>query len=177
MRGRPTILTAPARNGVALLCLLLGASITLRVYAYAPPVAADRLAAVAAGPPPIDLGAGALLPRASAGRHDVPVDVCTRPAVVTFIWVGPYGADPSLADAPDPEDRIAYVYRGWNLGHRFATIGLNAIYFARLAYARLTTGRNPSFDEVAVRIVVPAQCDAAPEDVLAAFRRQLGASD
>ena len=96
---------------------------------------------------------------------------------MSLVWVGPYGSDPELADAPEPGDRIVYLYRGWNLGGRFASVSLNAIYFTRLAYARLTTGRNPAAEALAVRIRVPADCDASPEDVLAAFRTYAGASD
>ncbi|MCJ2072333.1 hypothetical protein MKK75_26675 [Methylobacterium sp. J-030] len=109
-------------------------------------------------------------------RYRVPVDACPSPALVSFVRAGPYGSDPALVDAPHPDDRIAYVWRGWHLGHRFATVGLNVIYFARLAEARLTTGRNPAADDVAVRIVVPAGCDAAPDDVLVAFRRQVASA-
>lgn len=177
MRARPTLLITPAGSCLVLLCILLGISVTFRVYAYSHPFAADGPTAVAVSRPPIDLGAGVLLPRASAGRYLVPDGGCARPALVTFTWVGPYGSDPSLADTVHPADRAVYFYRGWNLGHRFATVGLNAIYFARLAYARFTTGRNPSFDEVAVKIVMPAGCDAAPDDVLATFRRQASTSN
>lgn len=171
MSAEPPILIAPARGCLILLSLLLASSLAIRLHAYAGPSEPGGVPARAVALPPIDLGGGASLPRALAGRYRVPVGACPSPALVTFVWAGPYGSDPSLADAARPGDRIAYVWRGWNLGHRFATIGLNGIYFARLAKARLTTGRNPAADDVAVRIVVPAACDAAPDDVLAVFRR------
>ena len=173
MRAEPPILTAPARGCLILLSLLLAASLAIRIHAYAGPSEPAGAPARAVVLPPIDLGAGVSLPRALAGQYRVPAGACPSPALVTFVWAGPYGSDPSLVDAPHPGDRIAYVWRGWNLRHRFATIGLNGIYFARLAQARLTTGRNPAADDIAVKIVVPAGCDAAPEDVLAAFRRQV----
>ncbi|MCJ2135905.1 hypothetical protein MKK69_17910 [Methylobacterium sp. J-026] len=170
------MLTAPGRC-LTLLCVLLGASIAVRAYAYGHAPETGGPLAPAATRPPVDLGAGALVPHAVAGRHPVPVGTCPRPAVVTLVWVGPYGSDPELGDAPEPGDRIFYVYRGWNLGRRFATVGLNAIYFTRRAYARLTTGRNPAAEALALRIRVPADCAASPEDVLAAFRTYAGASD
>lgn len=187
MRAAPPRLERPprrsaARNAgsgrtcLALLCLL-AVSITIRLSAYAHSSETAERAGLEAASPSIDLGAGIRLPRAAAGRYSVPVGLCRRPAVVTFVWAGPYGSDPSLADAVQPDDRIAYLYRGWNLGDRFATIGLNAVHFARRAYARLTTGTNPPADAMAVKVIVPAGCDATPEDVLAAFRTQVGSAD
>lgn len=173
MRAERPVLTAPARGCVILLSLLLGAALTLRVYAYARPTDPHGASALEMTDPPIDLGAGILLPRALAGRYTVPVSSCPAPALVTFVWAGPYGSDPGLADARQPDDRVFYVYRGWNLGHRFATVGLNAIYFTRMAYARLSTGRNPAADAVAAKITVPAGCDASPDDVLAVLRRHV----
>lgn len=173
MRAASPTVTAPARGCLVLLSLLLGASLALRAYAYARPASASAMALPDGAPPPVNLGAGTYLPRPSAGRHRVVVGSCARAALVTFVWVGPYGPDPSLEDRPDPEDRVFYLYHGWNLGHRFATVGLNAIYFGSKAYARLSTGRNPVTHERAVRIVVPAGCDAAPDDVLAIFRKQV----
>jgi len=177
MRAESPNLIASARGCLVLLSLLLGASLAIRAYAHAQSADSGGIAAPGASFPPIDLGAGAALPRASAGRHRVVAGSCARPALVTFVWAGPYGSDPSLVDAPDPDDRVSYIYRGWNLGHRFATVGLNAIYFIRLAQARLSTGRSPAADDIAVKIVVPAGCDAAPDDVLAAFRKQVSSAD
>ncbi|MCJ2021745.1 hypothetical protein MKK84_30765 [Methylobacterium sp. E-065] len=177
MRAETPSLTAPARGCLVLLSLLLGASLAVRAYAHAQAADPSGIAAPGAGFPPIDLGAGTSLPRASAGRHRVAAGSCARAALVTFVWVGPYGSDPSLVDTPDPEDQVSYIYRGWNLGHRSATVSLNAIYFMRLAQARLSTGRSPAADDIAVKIVVPAGCDATPDDVLAAFRKQVSLTD
>ncbi|WP_143012374.1 hypothetical protein [Methylobacterium phyllostachyos] len=96
---------------------------------------------------------------------------------MSFVETGPYRSNPALSAASQPENRVFYVYRGWNLGYRFATVGLNAIHFTRRAYARLTTGRDPAGNEMAVEITVPAGCEASADDVLAAFRRQIEPSD
>ncbi|MCJ2087675.1 hypothetical protein MKK88_17040 [Methylobacterium sp. E-005] len=173
MRAEPPILTAPAWGCLILLSLLLGASLAIRLQAYAGPSEAGGMPAREVALPPIDLGAGVMLPRALAGRYRAPLGTCSSPALVTFVDAGPYGSDPSLMDAPHPGDRITYIWRGWNLGRRFATVGLNVIYFTQRAWARLTTGRNPTSDDVAVKIVVPAGCDVSPDVVLAAFRKQM----
>ncbi|MCJ2064562.1 hypothetical protein MKK63_17835 [Methylobacterium sp. J-088] len=177
MRAESPSLIPSARGCLVLLSLLLGASLAVRAYAHAQAADSGGIAAPGASVPSVDLGAGASLPRASAGRHHVVAGSCARAALVTFVWVGPYGSDPSLVDTPDPEDRVSYIYRGWNLGHRFATVSLNAIYFIRLAQARLSTGRNPAADDIAVKIVVPAGCDATPDTVLVAFRKQVSSTD
>ncbi|MEL6061788.1 MULTISPECIES: hypothetical protein [unclassified Methylobacterium] len=177
MRAASPTLNGSARGCVVLLSLVLGASLAVRAYAYARPVDPGGMTLRDGALPPIDLGAGTVLPRASAGRHHVVAGACPRAALVTFVSVGPYGPDPARQDAPHPADRIAYIYHGWNLGGRFGTIGLNAIYFASKAQARFSTGRNPTTDDLAVKIVVPAGCDASPEDVLATFRKQVTAAD
>lgn len=177
MRAASPPLIASAQGCLVLLSILLSASLAIRTYAYARPADPGELTSPGAALPPIDLGADVSLSRARAGRHHVVAGSCPSPALVTFVWVGPYGPDPSLEDAPHPDDRVFYIYRGWNLGRRFATIGLNAIYFVGKAYARLSTGRNPLAHDLAVKIVVPAGCDASPDDVLAIFRRQATAAD
>lgn len=173
MRAALPDLNTPARGCLILLSLLLGTALAVRIYAYAVPSDMGEAAIFETTDPPVDLGAGVLLPRTLAGRYNVPVGSCPASARVTFVWAGPYGSDPALADTLQPGDRTFYIYRGWNLGHRFATVGLNAIYFTRRAYARLSTGRNPAADTVAVKIIVPGGCDASPDDVLAALRRQV----
>ncbi|WP_342107804.1 hypothetical protein [Methylobacterium sp. SI9] len=177
MRAASPTLNVSAWNCLVLLGLLLGASLAIRAYAYARPADPSAMTAPETALPPIDLGAGVSLPRARVGRYRVAAGSCSGAAHVTFVSVGPYGPDPSLEDAPHPGDRVSYTYRGWNLGRRYATIGLNAIYFASKAYARLSTGRNPTVHDLAVKIAIPAGCDASPDAVLATFRTQVGSAD
>ncbi|MCJ2074048.1 hypothetical protein MKK75_35550 [Methylobacterium sp. J-030] len=140
----------------------------MRVYVYRH--ASDAVGWQASGRP-ADLGDGYLLPRADARHLTIPIAPCPAWASVDFVPVSPYGHDPSLAGTPGSDDHVAYVYHGWNLGSRFITISLNGIYFARLAYARLSMQKNPAADDLAVKIIVPAGCDASPEDVMAVLRR------
>lgn len=177
MPAQPASLTNWARGGLVLLCLLLVASATMRIYVYQHPFEASVTEAKTAIGTPVDLGDGILLPRADAVHHTVQLRACAAPASIDFVEAHPYGSDPSLVGAPRPGDRVFYVYHGWNLGSRFATTGLNVIYFARRAYARLALQKNPAADNLAIKIIVPAGCDASSDDVLTALRREARPTD
>lgn len=164
-------MTKGARAGLALLCLLVVTSAAMRVCVYG--YAANAMGREEAGRP-ADLGDGVLLPRADARHLAVPIAACSASASVDFVLVGPYDRDPSLVGTLGPQDHVSYVYRGWNLGDRFVTLSLNAIYFVRRAYARLAMQKNPANDELAVKIIVPSGCAASPEDVMAVLRRAVG---
>jgi hypothetical protein len=165
MPAQPASLTPWARSGLALLCLLLAVSVGVRIYVYQQQSESGKAVGEAAGAP-VDLGAGVLLPRSVAQHRSVQVNSCRAPASIDFVQASPYGSDPSLVGAPRP-----------NLGSRFATASLNAIYFTRRAYARLAMRKNPATDDMAVKVIVPADCDASPNDVLTALRREARSSD
>ncbi len=172
MAAEPANLTLWARSGLILLCILLSASVAMRIYAYRQQSESGTVVRNDTDVP-ADLGDGVLLPRSAAQHRTVQVATCSTPASIYFVMVSPYGADPSLVGAPRPDDRVFYVYRGWNLGRRYATISMNAIYFARRAYYRLTTQNALTTDELAVKIIVPAGCDTSSEDVLTALRLEV----
>lgn len=172
MPAQPTNLTPWARSGLIVLCLLLAASVTVRSYAYQQRSEGGTVGWGAFGAP-VDLGEGILLPRAAARPLTLRVEPCTSPVSVNFFRTGPYEPDPSLVGTPRPNDRVFYVYRGLNLGNRFATVSLNAIYYARHAYARLTMRQKPAWDDIAVKIIVPASCEASPNDVIAALQQDV----
>lgn len=169
MPDQPTGLTPWGRSGLVILCLLLAASVAMRVYIYrqqseGSPLVREAISATA------DLGNGVLLPRSVVQHRTVPVGSCPTPVSIDFVLVSPYGPDPSLVGAPRPDDRVFYVYRGWNLGSSFATATLNAIYFARRLFARLSLQQVPAFDEFAVKIIVPAGCDVPLDEVMTTLR-------
>lgn len=173
MPAQPANLTPWAHGGLALMCLLLVASVTGRVYAYRHLSEGDGLEAWDVSGAPVDLGGGVLLPRSAARHHVVTLAFCPAPASVDFVAASPYGSDPSLVGAPHPDDHVFYVYRGWNLGSRAAAIGLNALYFARRAYARLAMQKVSATDDLAVKIIVPAGCDVGPDTVMSVLRSTL----
>ncbi|MDP4005184.1 hypothetical protein [Methylobacterium sp. NEAU K] len=173
MRSRHAALTSRARTGVIVLCLLLAASVSGRIYIYRQQPEAGEAAAGDAAGGPIDLGGGILLPRSAAQHRTVPVGSCVAPASIHFVAASPYGSDPSLVGAPGSDDRVFYVYRGWSLGSRLATISLNAIYFSRRAYARLRMQETPATDDLAVKIIVPTGCEASAEEVMSNLRLAL----
>ncbi|MGU3326100.1 hypothetical protein ACLBXB_04105 [Methylobacterium mesophilicum] len=171
MPTQPASLTPWVRSGLTILCILLAVSVGARIYVYRQ---SQSVTAVweAAGAP-VDLGEGALLPRSVALHRSVQVGSCGEPASVDFVQASPYGPDPSLVGAPRPNDHVSFVYRGWNLGNLAAAPSLNAIYFARRAYARLTMQKNPAADDLAVKIIIPAGCDIPAEKIMSILRSNL----
>lgn len=166
-------LTGWTRGGLALLCLLLGLSLTTRVYrSFSLPDAHEAAAEDETGGP-VNLGRGVVLPRAAAVDRIVPVDGCLVPPSLYFFRAGPYGMEASLVGSHAPQDRIAYVYDGWTLGDGAATVGINAIYFARRVYARVTLHKKLAADDLAMKIVIPARCNASVDDVMTALRRDV----
>ena len=169
MSARPATLTPWARGGLAALCVLLAASVLARTHVYRQGSEGGAVARDASGGP-VDLGRGVLLPRSAARPFTAQVEPCWAPVSVDFVRVRPYDPDPSRVGRPRPVGRVFHVYHGWELGRRFVTIRLNAIYVARTAYARLTLRAIPATDELALRIVVPPGCDASPEQVMSVLR-------
>ena len=173
MLAQPANLTIWARCGSALLCLLVAGSVSVRIYTYWRLSEGNATVAWEASGASVDLGDGVLLPRSAAQHRTLQHDSCPTPVSVDFVTAGPYGPDPSLVGAPQPNDHVVYVYRGWNLGSRAASVSLNAIHFARRAYARLAMQKNPAADDWAVKLIVPAGCDASPENLMSVLRSAL----
>lgn len=171
MPAQPANLTPWARSGLALLCILLAVSVGVRIYAYRK---SESVTAVwEAADTPVDLGEGVLLSRSVALQRSVQVGLCRTPVSVDFVPASPYGPDPSLVGAPQPNDHVFYVYRGRNLGNLAAATSLNVIYFARRAYARLAMQKNPAADDLAVKIIIPAGCDVSADKVMIVLRSNL----
>jgi hypothetical protein len=172
MPAQPAGLTIWARSGLVLLCLLLAASVAVRIYAHRQQSEGGAAGWEALGAP-VDLGEGILLPRTATQALTMRVQACTAPVSINFFQAGPYEQDPSLLGRPRPDDRVFYVYRGWKLEGWLATVSLNAIYYARHAYARLTMSKRPAWDDMAGKIIVPAGCDASLGDVMAVLRQDV----
>lgn len=168
MPGRASRLTRADRAGLGALCLLLALSVSMRVQAYGTgPAAPEPATAVAA----VDLGAGVVLTRAEAVRRVVWTAACPRPVVADFVEPSPHGTDTSLAAPRDPNDRVVYVYRGWTLDGPRAAMALGVLHVVRRAGAVLGANGAATRHELAVKLVVPAGCNTAPEAVMAALRR------
>ncbi len=159
-----------ARGGLCVLCLLLIASLAVRVHAHRQSPGIGRIAARDLSGGLIDLGEDAWLPRSDAGRRAVPLGNCARPASVELVRVGFYASDPSNAGTRSSGGRVVFVYQGRSLAGRLVTVRLNAIYFARRASVRLGLSPNNAADDWAAKVVLPAGCDASPEDAAAALR-------
>lgn len=173
MPGQSAYLKAPVRLAVALLCVGLAGSFLMRGYVYSERRQTHSVEAKSSVVDRVNLGQGVTLPLVDAVRRTVGVQFCSMPAAIDFISASPYGSDPSLTGAPGPGDRVAYFYHGWNLGSRVSAVGLNAIYFARRAYAVMRMADDFATDDLAVKVIVPASCYASPEDVMTALRREL----
>ena len=169
MPARATRLINADRAGLAALCLLLALSVSVRVQAYGNPAPPEPANAAA-----VDLGDGVVLPRAEAVRRLVWTGTCPLPVMADFVEPSPHGTDTSLAAPRDPNDRVVYVYRGWTLEGPRAAMQLSVLYFMRRAGAVLGTNGAATRHERAVKLIVPAGCDASPEDAMAALRRIRG---
>jgi hypothetical protein len=163
----------PAARCLAALCVLFTAANAARLYAYEGAGTGPALAARESPAPSIDLGAGVLLAHAASWPRAVSGDSPQEQDSIDLVPIGPSAADPATAGNLQPADRVAFLYRGWTLDGRFAAVGLNALYVARWAYARLTSQTKPAIHERAVRIIVPAHCDASADAVIAALRQQV----
>ncbi|MCJ2055248.1 hypothetical protein MKL09_01630 [Methylobacterium sp. J-048] len=171
MPGHATRLRQADRAGFAALCLLLALSVAMRVQAYGKGVTAPEPGVEAAA---VNLGAGVVLPRAEAGRRAVWTGACPLPVTADFVEPSPHGTDTSLAAPRDPNDRVVYVYRGWTLEGPRAAMQLSVLYFMRRAGAVLGLNGAATPHELAVKLVVPAGCDASPDEAMAALRRTRG---
>lgn len=170
MPAQPAALTPWARGALIVLCFAAVASVSVRIHAHSWQQRSGGVPGWEASGSPVDLGGGILLPRAAAQPFAVRVETCPQPVSVDFVQASPYEPDPSLVGRPGPGDHVAYVYRGRDLGSRFITIKLNAIYLARLAYARLAMRRNPATDELALKMIIPSGCASPSADVMAVLR-------
>jgi hypothetical protein len=165
----------PAACCLAALCVLFAAASAARLDAYAGAATGTGSAVRELPAHSVDLGAGVMVARSASWPRAVPVGPCREPTLVDLVPVGPSAADPATAGDLRPSERITFLYRGWTLDGRFAAVGLNALYVARWAYARLTRQMKPATHEWAVKILVPASCDASTDAVIAALRQQVQA--
>ena len=163
MSDLPARLKFLDRAALAILCLILAFSVSMRIYTH---TEASRVTDQASDA--IDLGAGIFLPRAKAVGRKVQVGSCNTPATIYFVPPSLYGVGPSL-NAPNPKDRVFYAYRGYMLGGQFASMELSMVYVARLASSLMRTSEQSGFDDLAAKIIVAAGCDATPVDVISAF--------
>lgn len=152
------------RAGLAALCLLLALSVAVRVHAYRNDGPAAAVEAEV-----IDLGAGVHLPRTGAVRRMIWTGACSRPVIADFVEASPHGRDASLSVADDPDDRVAYLYRGRVLEGRHAAMSLSLLHFVRRAGAVMMVGGAVARDELAVKLTVPASCDAPLHEVVSAL--------
>ncbi|MCJ2122855.1 hypothetical protein [Methylobacterium sp. J-077] len=148
--------------------MLLALSVSMRVQAYGIGAAAPAPGAEAAS---VDLGAGVVMIRAEAVRREIWTAACLRPVIADFVEPSPHGTDTSLAAPRDPNDRVVYVYRGWTLEGPRAAMALSVLHFAHRASAVLRMRAASARSDLAVKLVVPAGCDASPEAAMAALRR------
>lgn len=170
MPGLSERLRTADRTALAVLCLLLAISVSARIYVYWTMAPGSELAAVSDA---VDLGDGVSLPRKDAVRHWVQISSCAAPVTIDFVEPSPHGSDTSLAPAPDPNDRVFYLYRGSTLGDPRAAMKLNALYFLRRAGAVLRISGSEVRDRLAVKVIVPAGCGVSPEDAMAALRQDV----
>ena len=170
MSGIPADLSFWDRAALGILCLILAASVSMTAYNHGEAShAADRTSEA------IDLGAGVSLPRAKAVSQKVRVGSCRALATIYFVSPLFYGVGPSLNAPPHLDDRVYYAYRGRMLGGRFASTALSMMYVARLALGVLRMSEQSGVDDLAVKIIVPAGCDATPAAVIVAVREQVQA--
>lgn len=173
MRAESPELMSWARSSIAILCLLLAASVLGRIHTYRMQPEGGGVVAWEAPSDFVDLGEGILLPRDVAQPMMLPIETCSSSVSVLFVKVSPYEPDPSLLGRPRPGDRVFYVYRGWHLGNRFINISFNTMYFARRAYARWKMQKIPTTEDIALKFIVPSSCKASPEAVMAVLRTTL----
>ncbi len=168
MSAPPARLRPVDRGALVLLCLILAGSVSLRVYMHGTAV---ETAGPADGGRPVDLGEGVFLPRAEAGGRTVTVPSCSDPTTVYLVSPSPHGVGASLDAPPNPDDRILYAYRGRTFGGRFGSTEVSVAHFARRALGVLRMPGGADVEDLAVKMIVPAGCDASPEDVMATLRQ------
>ncbi len=161
--GTPSLKRAD-RFALVAICTLLVLSALIRVHSA---WVRDPVVAVES----VSLGEGVSLPRAETGRRAVWIASCGVPVPVDFVDPAPHGADLSLASPPFIGDRVYYAYRGQVLDGQLAAMKLTLLHFARRAGAVLHILRDEGQNERAVKFVVPAGCDATPDEVMDALRR------
>lgn len=167
MSDAPARLKSLDRAALAVLCLILATSVSMRVYTHRQASgAADQTSDA------VDLGAGVFLPRVKAVAQRIRVKSCNTPATIYFVPPSLYGVGPSLNAAPNSSDQIFYAYRGNMLGGRFASMELSMVYVARLASNLMRTSGQSGVDDLAVKIIVATGCDATLDDVRSALEGQ-----
>ena len=119
----------------------------------------------------VDLGEGVFLPRAEVGGRTVSVPSCNDPTTVYLVSPSPHGVGASLDAPPNPDDRILYAYRGRTSGGRFGSTEVSVAHFARRALGVLRLPGGAEVEDLAVKMIVPAGCDASPEGIMAALRQ------
>ncbi|GJE40416.1 hypothetical protein ACFQFG_18200 [Methylobacterium persicinum] len=164
MSGPAMRLRTADRTALAILCLLLAASVSARVSAG---TALAPGSTPAAATDAVDLGNGVSVLRRDAVRRSVWIATCPAPVTADFVEPSPHGSDTSLASPPNPNDRVVYLYRGWTLEGRRAAMELGALYFMRRAAAVLRLSGSGARDELAVKVIVPDGCSASPGEVMA----------
>jgi hypothetical protein len=169
-----TRLGAADRAGLALLCLLLVLSVSVRLHTY---WGARLGTAPAAEAQQVDLGDDVFMPPEGAVHRVIRTDGCGSPVAVDFVDPSPHGNDVSLATPQNTGDRVYYVYHGWTLGGRLAAMRLSMLYFMRQAAAVAQFNGLEGRHERAVRLVVPAECGAPPGEVMDVLRRVVRARD
>ena len=170
MSGGTPSLRGADRSALVAMCALLALSALIRVHSAwgrDPGAAVER----------VSLGDGVSLTRTEAVGRTVWTAACDAPVTVDFIDPAPHGADSSLAPPRYPGDRVYYVYRGQVLYGRFAAMKLTISHFARQAGAMLHILGGGGQDERAIKFVVPTGCDATPDEVMDALRRDVRSLD
>ncbi len=158
------------RLALTALCLLLALSVATRMLPHgvttAVAGAADQVAAV-------DFGEGIVLPRNAFEPRFVLRGPCRTPIPVEFVEPSPHGVDASLAGPQNAGDRTFYAYRGWILGGRYATTALAIRHFLWRGASVLRLNGTAGRDRLAVKLIMPAGCEIAPEDVMTTLRREI----
>lgn len=156
------------RVGLTVLSLLLLLSVAARIHAYRNDDAGSAVEAQS-----VDLGEGLHLSRARAVRRVLWIDRCAQPATADFVEASPHGRDASLAVPDNPGDRVAYVYRGQVLDGPRAAMMLSLFHFLGRAEALFDLNAPVARDELAVKLIVPASCDAPLGEVADALRQDV----
>lgn len=167
-----TRLRTADRACLGALCLLLALAVSIRVYASRDGTVGSEPIGEAAA---INLGEGVVVTRADAVRQEIRTSTCLRPVVADFVDPSPHGTDVSLVAPPNPNDRVVYVYRGWTLEGARAAMKLSVLHYMHRAAAVLHLSPASVRSELAVKLVVPAGCDASPDAVMTALRQGMPA--
>ena len=158
------------RSALAALCLLLVLSVAIHLLpqdgATTEPATADKAR-------PVDLGDGIVLNRSATGPRDVLIGACWTPIPVEYVEPSPHGADTSLAGSKNAADRVFYAYHGWVFGGRFAATELILRHLIWRSVSMLHLDGVGGRDTLAVKLTMPAGCQASPEEAMVALRHDV----